>query len=330
MFRRQILTAWFVVLFVIAIPEHSQALDRVVTVVKDEHLIFEATFYDYPNPKKESIVYTKNPCPRCWKVSVQKLDRQKDKKFDDFVIHVQHLLSPNDGAHMLCAEPAGVWAIAVLENVIPGHPDALKYFDAPGHVRATTPQQTFHWDNLYAEYYYEDEGVSKIYIQVLHEETQGPITLVFPRHEPIQVAIHILDPEDIYFIEQVDGYIPFTLCNPLPCSDPIQYSYLISSQGYIGEQLMENGITPGVPGGSCTDVYANIDAADADICDFDTLNLIAWATDSGGTVYDTCVQVIHVVEPVPVALFTAPVVMILVLVIIIFTSLFIRKRIMEA
>jgi hypothetical protein len=43
-------------------------------------------------------------------------------------------------------------------------------------------------------------------------------------------------------------------------------------------------------------------------------------------VYDTCVQIIHIVEPEPVPLFTVPVVTILVLALILAAAVFMRRR----
>jgi hypothetical protein len=54
------------------------------------------------------------------------------------------------------------------------------------------------------------------------------------------------------------------------------------------------------------------------------LTIIAWDA-ATGTVYDTCVQVVHVVEPVPVPLFTTPVVTILVLAMILAAAVIMKR-----
>ncbi|MDD3642125.1 MAG: hypothetical protein PHQ19_01475, partial [Candidatus Krumholzibacteria bacterium] len=79
-----------------------------------------------------------------------------------------------------------------------------------------------------------------------------------------------------------------------------------------------------VDGGACLDIYGIIDAGAANVCDYDELTIIAW-DNATGTVYDTCVQLIHVVTPVPVPLLTAPVVTILVLAMILAAAVIIRR-----
>jgi hypothetical protein len=79
-----------------------------------------------------------------------------------------------------------------------------------------------------------------------------------------------------------------------------------------------------VDGGACVDVYGIIDGGTANVCDYDELTIIVW-DDATGTVYDTCVQLIHVVTPVPVPLFTAPIVTILVLVMILAAAVIMKR-----
>ncbi len=126
-------------------------------------------------------------------------------------------------------------------------------------------------------------------------------------------ALSILQ-DTLYFIEQgvTAGYIPFSICNGDPCAPPTDYNYTITSLGLVGPALAMSETIVGVTGGTCGDVYGIVNAGAAEVCDYDTLTIIAW--DAGtGTVYDTCVQAIHVVEPVPVPVFSAPVVTLLVL-----------------
>jgi hypothetical protein len=121
------------------------------------------------------------------------------------------------------------------------------------------------------------------------------------------------------------AYIPFTLCNADACAPPTLYSYNITNKGVSGRipVINQSGSTT-VVGGTCKDVYGIIDAGLALACDYDTLTIIAWTPVP--VVYDTCVQVIHVIEPEPVPLFTVPVVTILVLALILAAAVFMRRR----
>jgi hypothetical protein len=143
---------------------------------------------------------------------------------------------------------------------------------------------------------------------------------------PSPPALYILQ-DSLYTIEkgQTAAYVPFTICNGDACADPTVYDYIISSTGHIGVGFPQGGSTGAVPGGECEDVYGVVDAGDAEVCDLDTLTIIAW-DQLTGTVYDTCVQIVHVVAPVPVPLFTTPVVTVLVLAMILAAAVFLRRR----
>jgi hypothetical protein len=139
-------------------------------------------------------------------------------------------------------------------------------------------------------------------------------------------ALSILQ-DTLYYVEQgvTSGYIPFAICNGDPCAPPTDYGYTITSKGHVGLALNINAVIVGIPGGECGDVYGIVDAGDAEVCDYDTLTIIAW-DNATGTVYDTCVQAIHVIEPVPVPLFTAPVVTILVLAMILAAAVIMKRH----
>jgi hypothetical protein len=124
---------------------------------------------------------------------------------------------------------------------------------------------------------------------------------------------------------QTAAYIPFEICNGNPCAPPTTYAYNIKSKGHVGPAIDQSSTAPNVPGGECQIVYGIIDAGSAIICDLDTLTIIAWSVEEP-IVYDTCVQLIHVVEPVPVPLFSAPVVTILVLAMILAAAVFMKRR----
>jgi hypothetical protein len=84
-----------------------------------------------------------------------------------------------------------------------------------------------------------------------------------------------------------------------------------------------------VSGGECKDIYGIVDAGTAITCTYDTLSIVVWST-TPPALYDTCVQVIHVVEPTSVPMFTPPVVAILVLALILIAAIFMRRRMRSA
>jgi hypothetical protein len=152
--------------------------------------------------------------------------------------------------------------------------------------------------------------------------------------ETVMVILHVVDPppalyvmqDSLYLIEQgqTAAFIPFSICNGDPCADPTSYEYNIEGTGHISAVSITDIILD-VPGGECGDVYAVIDAGLADVCDLDTLTIVAWDA-ATGTVYDTCVQIVHVIAPIPVPLFSTPVVTILVLAMILSAAVFMRRR----
>ncbi|MDD3643183.1 MAG: hypothetical protein PHQ19_06970 [Candidatus Krumholzibacteria bacterium] len=137
-------------------------------------------------------------------------------------------------------------------------------------------------------------------------------------------ALYILQ-DSLYFVEQgqTAAYVPFSICNGDACAPPTLYYYVITSTGVVGSAINQTGSIT-VDGGACLDIYGIIDAGAANVCDYDELTIIAW--DELGTVYDTCVQLIHVVTPVPVPLFTAPVVTILVLAMILAAAVIMKRH----
>jgi hypothetical protein len=122
---------------------------------------------------------------------------------------------------------------------------------------------------------------------------------------------------------QTQAYIPFSLCNGDQCF-AYDIGYTIKSKGHIGSALNLSG-TVNVAGGKCVDVFAIINASVATPCVHDTLTAICW-TVVATPLYDTCVMVLHVVEPSTVPLFTVPVVTILVLALILAAAVFMRRR----
>jgi hypothetical protein len=124
---------------------------------------------------------------------------------------------------------------------------------------------------------------------------------------------------------QTQAYIPFTLCNQDDCAPPTLYSYNITNVGVAGRiPVINQSGSVTVDGGACKDVYGIIDAGIALEGDEDVLTIVVWTP--APVTYDTCVQVIHVIEPEPVPLFTVPVVTILVLALILAAAVFMRRR----
>ncbi len=124
---------------------------------------------------------------------------------------------------------------------------------------------------------------------------------------------------------QTQAYVPFTICNQDDCAPATPYGYNIQNKGVVGRiPVINQTASVTVDGGACKDVYGVIDAGLALACDYDTLTIIVWTP--APVVYDTCVQVIHVIEPEEVPLFTVPVVTILVLALILAAAVFMRRR----
>jgi hypothetical protein len=144
------------------------------------------------------------------------------------------------------------------------------------------------------------------------------------------LILHVVDPppallvlqDTLSYVEQgvTAAYVPFAVCNPDPCT-PGDYEWLITSVGYVGGPISQGGAAT-VPGGDCQTVYGIIDASASGVCEYDTLTIVAWR----GDLYDTCIQVIHIVEPIEVPLFTTPVVTILILAMILAAAVFLRRR----
>ena len=67
-------------------------------------------------------------------------------------------------------------------------------------------------------------------------------------------------------------------------ADPTPTNYVITNKGHIpGNPAFPQGGVKVVNGGECENVYAVVNAGAANVCDLDTLTIIAWV----GVVYDT-------------------------------------------
>jgi hypothetical protein len=133
--------------------------------------------------------------------------------------------------------------------------------------------------------------------------------------------------DTLYLVEEglAAAYVPFSICNGDLCAGTGDYDYVITSKGHVGAAINQTGTATAVAPGDCEDVFAVIDAGAAPWCTYDTLTIIGWDA-ATGTVYDTCVLPIHVVEPVPIPLFTAPVVTILVLAMILAAAVIMKRH----
>lgn len=125
-----------------------------------------------------------------------------------------------------------------------------------------------------------------------------------------------------------EAYIMFEICNGDPAADPREYDYTITSLGYIGDAINTSGTILDVGPGECGRVYAVLDASLANECDYDTLTIIGFFDETGpGGIYDTCVQVVHVITSLPVPLFTTPVITVMVLAMILAAAVILRRRV---
>ena len=142
-----------------------------------------------------------------------------------------------------------------------------------------------------------------------------------------QAATITILQDTLQYVErgQTQAYLPFTICNADECAPPTQYGYLITSVGYVGAPLNASGSVT-VDGGDCKDVYGIVDAGTAPACTYDTLRIVVWT--GAPAIYDTCVQVIHVMEPAQsVPLLTAPVAAVLAIVLLAAGAVFMRRRV---
>jgi hypothetical protein len=133
--------------------------------------------------------------------------------------------------------------------------------------------------------------------------------------------------DTLYLVEEglAAAYVPFHLCNGDLCAGSGDYDYVITSKGLVGAAINQSGTAVAVAPGDCQDIFGVVDAGAALACDYDTLTIVGWDV-ATGLVYDTCTLPIHVVEPVPIPLFTAPVVTILVLAMILAAAVIMKRH----
>jgi hypothetical protein len=143
-------------------------------------------------------------------------------------------------------------------------------------------------------------------------------------NDTTMVILSAAEAESNIFINQADRYyvevgqafasVPFGLCNQNPCAPDADYSYEITSPGYSSggcfiPSVNETGDEYGVSGGECRTVYATVNANNACLGDTADLQIIAWVDSK----YDTCHQIVEIIEPRPVPVFDNTVLTVLVL-----------------
>ena len=177
--------------------------------------------------------------------------------------------------------------------------------------------------------------INNVEIRLTHCESD--VCMVECYQDAMPVAVEVVEPPPEIEIFQdtltaIDlgvnqAFVSFEICNGDPAADPRDYEYWITSLGYVGPALDVADEILGVAGGTCEYVYGVLDASAAAECDYDTLTIIGFFNASGpGGIYDTCVQVVHVIQPLPVPLFTTPVVTIMVLAMVLAAAVIMRRR----
>lgn len=178
--------------------------------------------------------------------------------------------------------------------------------------------------------------VNNVEIRLTHCESDVCMVDCYQDAMPVAITVVLPPPEIEIFqdtLTSVDlgvnqAFISFQLCNGDPAADPRDYDYRIRSLGYVGPALNTAGTLESVLPGTCEYVFGIIDASAALECDYDTLTIIGFFNAPGpGGIYDTCVQVIHVILPLPVPLFTTPVVTIMVLAMVLAAAVIMRRRV---
>jgi hypothetical protein len=122
------------------------------------------------------------------------------------------------------------------------------------------------------------------------------------------------------------AYIPFYVCNP-DIESIREYSWNITSLGYVGDAIDQSG-SGTVPSGGYIKTYGVIDASLAVEGDTDTLTIIGYTEISGpGGSYDTCIQVVRIIEPIGSPTISPRIMVILILSLLTAAALVMRKRI---
>ncbi|MBU8920688.1 MAG: T9SS type A sorting domain-containing protein [Bacteroidales bacterium] len=112
------------------------------------------------------------------------------------------------------------------------------------------------------------------------------------------------NPRPLHIAEQSTIEIPagqrpvsvrFDIFNDDLCDSPCDFTYIVESEGLVGQAIHQTGTVDDVDHGNAGMTFAVLDTRYADICDYDSLTMIAWKT-SDPTKRDTFVQVVHVTE----------------------------------
>ncbi len=149
-------------------------------------------------------------------------------------------------------------------------------------------------------------------------------TLILTVIAPPPALVVLQDTLTLVDAGQAQAHIPFTICNQNDCAPPTLFGYQITSAGNPRIPVINQTGSVTVDGGFCKDIYGIINAGIARACDYDTLTIVAWTP--APVVYDTCVQVIHVIESCCAPVFTPGVAAALVLALILAAAVFMRSR----
>jgi hypothetical protein len=106
-----------------------------------------------------------------------------------------------------------------------------------------------------------------------------------------------IEQDSLYYVEQGQSaaYIPFTLCNGDPCADPTVYACIFTCTGGACSGFPQSDTSSAIPGGDCEEVYAIVNASGVPVNTVDTVTIVAW-DQATGSVYDTCVQLVEVID----------------------------------
>ncbi|MBN1885504.1 MAG: hypothetical protein JW876_08285 [Candidatus Krumholzibacteriota bacterium] len=125
---------------------------------------------------------------------------------------------------------------------------------------------------------------------------------------------------------QETNFLPFSICNGDPCSPVDTIDYEFSGAGLIpwNPGYPRTG-SVAVAGGACEKIYAVLDASVSEVCDFDTVTLVAWDRATGLS-RDTGAAAVHVIPVCPVPVLSPNAVALLAAAALAAGAIFLRRR----
>ncbi len=154
---------------------------------------------------------------------------------------------------------------------------------------------------------------------LLHYSSDTLIITVLDASPPPEI---LQDTLTLVELGQTEAYVPFAICNRDVCVPSRMVYYSIATTGHLPATIPGGSVD--LLAGSCENVYAVLDAGAAPLCTYDTLTIVAWT--GVPAAYDTCVQIIHVVEAQEVPLMTPVVVAILIAALVVVAGIFMWRR----